>query len=86
MSKAKERMGVMHFLQFMVAFIISVYSVSSLMPLLLQTALRGLSLAGGISIIAYLLVASLSIGTLARMIYTLDRKAGRVRNRIGWFE
>jgi hypothetical protein len=56
------------------------------MPLLLHATLKGLNLVDGISIIVYLLVAFLSICTLARMIYTLDRKAGRIRNKIGWFE
>ena len=65
MSETKRRMGATHFLRFVAAFAISIYSVSSLMPLLLHAALRGLNLADGISIIGYLLVAFLSICTLA---------------------
>ena len=86
MSQMKRRMGATHFLRFIAAFAISTYAVSSLMPLLLHATLKGLNLADGISIIGYLLVAFLSICTLARVIYTLDRKAGRIRNKIGWFE
>ncbi len=86
MSQIKRRMSVTHFLQFIAAFMIGIYSVSSLMPLLLHAILRGLTFADGISMIGYLLVAFLSICILARMIYTLDKKAGRIRNKIGWFE
>jgi len=85
-SQMKRRMAAMHFLRFTAPFVIGIYSVSSLMPLLLHATLRGLSFADGILIIGYLLVAFLSICILARMIYTLDKKAGRIRNRVGWFE
>jgi hypothetical protein len=56
------------------------------MPLLLHATLRGLNLVDGVLIIVYLFVAFLSICTLARMIYAQDRRAGRIRNKVGWFE
>jgi hypothetical protein len=86
MSETKRRMGALRVLRFVAALAFSIYSVSSLMPLLMHVILRGATLTDGISIIGYLFVAFLSICTIARMIYTLDRKAGRIRNRIGWFE
>ena len=86
MTETKRMTGATHFLLFAVAFVISVYSVSNLIPLLLEVATSGLTVADGVSIIVYLLVGFVSICVLARTIYRLDKKAGRVRNKIGWFE
>jgi len=86
MSEAKRGMGALRVLQFVVALVFSIYSVSSLMPLFMRAILRRVNVVEGISIVGYVLVAFLSICTIARMIYALDRRAGRVRNRIGWFE
>jgi hypothetical protein len=52
----------------------------------LHATLNGLNLAEGMSIIVYLLAVFISTRILAQIIYTLDRKAGRIRNKIGWFE
>ena len=82
----RRRMYVTHFLQFVAAFAVSVYAVSSLMPMFLHATLNGLNLAEGMSIIVYLLAVFISTRILAQIIYTLDRKAGRIRNKIGWFE
>lgn len=68
------------------AFVVSVYAVSNLMPLLLHVARRGLSFADGLWISGYLLAIGTSMLILARGIYRLDRRAGRVRNKVGWFE
>lgn len=86
MNETKRLTGATHFLLFVIAFVISVYSVSNLMPLLLEVATSGLTVADGMSIIVYLLVGLVSICVLARTVYRLDKKAGRVRNKIGWFE
>ena len=68
------------------AFVVSIYAVSNLMPLLLHVAIKGLSIIDGLSIAVYLIAGTIAIGILARAIYRLDRRAGRVRNRVGWFE
>jgi hypothetical protein len=82
----RKGMRLTSLLRFAAALALGTYSVSNLMPLILHTALRGLDLAGGIWIVGYLLLTSLSIGILARMIYTMDKKAGRIRNKISCFE
>jgi hypothetical protein len=69
-----------------VAFIVSIIAVSNLMPLLLHAVTRGLSLADGFLIAGYLLAGSIAIATLARAVYRLDRRAGRIRNKVRWFE
>ena len=75
-----------HFLLWIAAFVVSIYAVSNLMPLLLHVATRGLSFADGLSIIGYLLTIAASMLILARGIYRLDRRGGRIRNKVGWFE
>ena len=75
-----------HFLLWIAAFVVSIYAVSNLMPLLLHVATRGLSFADGLSIIGYLLTIAASMLILARGIYRLDRRGGRIRNKVGRFE
>src|SRR3989304_4418296 len=75
-----------HFLLWIAAFVVSIYAVSNLMPLLLHVATRGLSFADGLPIIGYLLTIAASMLILARGIYRLDRRGGRIRNKVGWFE
>jgi len=86
MTETKRMMEATRALRFVIAFAVSVYSVSNLMPLFVHIAIKGSNAADSISVIAYLLVGFLSICIVARTIYRLDRKAGRVRNKIGWFE
>ena len=76
----------LHFVLWIVAFLVSIYAVSNLMPLLLHVARRGLSLADSLWITAYLFAIGASMLILARGIYRLDRRAGRVQNKVGWFE
>jgi ABC-type nickel/cobalt efflux system permease component RcnA len=71
---------------FAAAFIVSVYAVSNLMPILLHTMRSGLNATNAISIVAYAVAIGLGIVILAREIYKLDRRAGRIRNKVGWFE
>jgi len=68
------------------AFAVSIYAVSNLMPLLLHTAAKGLTPANGLLIMWYFVAGTVSIMILARSIYRLDKRAGRIRNRVGWFE
>lgn len=68
------------------AFAVSIYAVSNLMPLLLHTAAKGLTPANGLLIMWYFVAETVSIMILARSIYRLDKRAGRIRNRVGWFE
>ena len=74
------------FLSLAIAFVVSIYAVSNLMPLLLHVAIKGLSIIDGLSIAVYLIAGTIAIGILARAIYRLDRRAGRIRNKVGWFE
>ena len=76
----------LHFLIWIVAFLVSIYAVSNLMPLLLHVARRGLSFADSLWITAYSLAIGASMLILARGIYRLDRRSGRVQNKVGWFE
>jgi hypothetical protein len=68
------------------AFVVSVYAFSNLMPLILRIATSGFNVADGLPFAEYLLAASLAILILAKEIYRLDWKAGRVRNRVRCFE
>ena len=86
MKETKKVTAASHLLGFAVTFAISVYSVSNLMSLILEAATRRLTVADNTSIVVYMLVGFASICVLARTIYRLDKKAGRIRNRIGWFE
>ncbi len=74
------------FLLMVTAFMVSIYAVSNLMPLLLRAATHPLSVLEGTSITAYFLAVTTAVGILARAIYRLDKRAGRIRNRVAWFE
>jgi hypothetical protein len=69
-----------------VAFAVSVISVSNLMPLLVQVATNGLNLLSGLLIMWNMLVGIMAVTVLAKAMYQLDKKAGRIRNRVKWFE
>ena len=69
-----------------VAFIVSIYAVSNLMPLLLHAATRGLGSTDGVWIVGYSIALTVAILILARGIYRLDKRAGRIQNKVGWFE
>jgi len=84
-SKRRVR-GAVQLLMLAIAFVVSIYAVSNLMPLVLRAVATGLSLAEGFLIAGYLLVGIITIAILARAIYRLDKRAGRIRNKIGWFE
>ena len=74
------------FLTWVVAFIVSIYTVSNLMPLLLHAATRGFGSVDGLWIVGYSIALTVAILILARGIYRLDKRAGRIRNKVGWFE
>jgi hypothetical protein len=67
-------------------FVGSLISVSNLLPLALNAIARGLGIWEGLLIAGYSSVCLLGLAVMARAIYRVDRKAGRVRNRIRWFE
>ncbi len=75
-----------YFLFWVAAFVASVYAMSNLMPLFLRVATRGASFGDGFAIIANLVVVVVSLLVLSRGIYQLDKRAGRIRNKVGWFE
>jgi hypothetical protein len=75
-----------HFVLVGAAFIVSVLSVSNLMPLLFDVVTKGISLTEGLLIAGYLIASTVAIAILARDMYRLDKKAGRIRNRVRWFE
>jgi len=68
------------------AFVLSTYAVSNLMPLLAHVSRSGLSISNAVSAATDLVAAITSIAFLTRAIYTLDKRAGRIRNKVGWFE
>jgi hypothetical protein len=67
-------------------FGLSVFSVSSIFSLLFQVMQEGFTLSSATLLTAYFGAGGLAIVLLARELYLLDRKAGRVRNRVSWFE
>ena len=69
-----------------VAFVASILSVSNLMPLLVEAATNGLNPLTDILIAGNLLVGAVAVTVLAKAMYKLDKKAGRIRNKVGWFE
>ena len=85
--KATSRVrDAVHFLSVGAAFVVSIYAVSNLMPLLLQIAKTGLSLMSAVSAVGYFGATIGSVTLLARAIYRLDQRAGRIRNRVRWLE
>jgi hypothetical protein len=68
------------------AFIVSVLSVSNLLPLLLYVTMKGMTMWDALVLAADLCAGTLAVAVLARAMYRLDRKAGRIRNRIRWLE
>ena len=68
------------------AFVLSVLSVSNLMPLFLQVVTKGFTVMDGLLNAGNLIVGAVAVAILARAMYRLDKKAGRIRNKVGWFE
>jgi hypothetical protein len=75
-----------HFASSVIAFVVSVYAFSNLMSVILEAAGSGMNFVDGALIAEYLVITSLAILVLAKEIYRLDQRAGRIRNRIRWFE
>jgi hypothetical protein len=75
-----------HFVASVTAFVIGAYAFSNLMPLVLAAVESGMNLVDGALITGYALATILAILLLAREIYRLDHKAGRIRNRVRCFE
>ena len=73
--------GILEFATGLSAFLISVYAVSNLMPLLLLAFTRGLSMLDSVWISFYSLATLVAIGVLERLVYRLDKRAGRIRNK-----
>jgi len=82
---SRLRRGV-HLLLLAAAFVVSTYAVSNLMPLLLMAAEHGFNASDAASIVGDFLAGIVSVTFLAREVYRLDKRAGRIRNRVGWFE
>ena len=68
------------------AFVVSVLSVSNLLPLLIYVTIKGMTVWDGLLLAGDLCAGILAVAVLARAMYRLDKKAGRIRNRIRWFE
>lgn len=68
------------------AFVVSILSVSNLLPLLLDATIRGMTMRDGLLMAGDFCVGTLAVAVLARAMYRLDKEAGRIRNRIRWFE
>ena len=86
--KTDSRPGkrIAHLLFSAVAFVVSTYAVSNLMPFLLYAAESGLDTKDAALILGDLIAVIASVAFLAREIYRMDERAGRIRNRVGWFE
>jgi len=78
--------GLANFALWIAAFAVSIYAVSGLLPLLLQSTVNGFTYAAALSTVGHLITISLCVLLLARGIYRVDRRAGRVRNKVKWFE
>ena len=65
---------------------LSILAVSNLMSIILSAALGQISLQNEVLAVVYLLIAIGTVIVLARAIYQVDKRAGRIRNRVGWFE
>jgi len=65
---------------------LSIFAVSNLMSILLTAALGQVSVVNELLAVGYLLTAVGTIFVLARAIYKVDKSAGRIRNKVGWFE
>ncbi|MGD0690267.1 MAG: hypothetical protein ABSA50_10920 [Candidatus Bathyarchaeia archaeon] len=76
----------LHLVLLAAAFIVSTYAVSNLMPLLLHATGNGFNASDAASIVGDLVAGIASVTFLAREVYRLDKRAGRIRNRVGWFE
>jgi NADH dehydrogenase FAD-containing subunit len=75
-----------HLLLHTAAFVVSTYAVSNLMPLLLHAAEKGFNASDAALIVGDLVAGIASVTFLAREVYRVDKRAGRIRNRVGWFE
>jgi len=86
MKETNRTEKTIRFVALVAAFVLSIYAVSNLMPLLLHVVTTGPTLVDAALIAGYLTVGAIAVGILARAIYRLDRRAGRIRNRVRWFE
>ena len=77
---------VLHLASSASAFMISIYAVSNFMPLLLLTFSSGFNLQHVISLTVYAAAMTIGILVLTWEIYRLDKRAGRIQNRVRWFE
>jgi len=75
-----------HLLILAASFIVSVVSLSNLTTLLFQMAIEGLTIWNGLLGLGYLAAIILTVTILARAMYRLDSRAGRIRNRVKWFD
>ncbi|MGD0177098.1 MAG: hypothetical protein ABSC50_09780 [Candidatus Bathyarchaeia archaeon] len=75
-----------HMLLLAIAFVVGTYAVSDLMPQLLYAARNGLNASNAASIVGNLVAVIASVAYLAREVYGVDKRAGRIHNRVGWFE
>jgi len=86
MRSEKNRSRILHVILLALTLGLSIFAVSNLFSILLSTALGPISLVNELLAVAYLLTAVGTILVLARAIYRVDKRAGRIRNRVGWFE
>ncbi|HUK27951.1 MAG TPA: hypothetical protein VLV31_05970 [Candidatus Acidoferrales bacterium] len=86
MRNAKHGNRALHGILLATTLGLSIIAVSNLMSIILSAALGQVSLLNEVFAVVYLLVAFGSIIVLARAIYQVDKRAGRIQNRVGWFE
>jgi hypothetical protein len=86
MKQSENAPPFMRFLFHAAVFIVSLLSVSNLMGLLLQASTEGITTTERLLLVGYAFVSVVTVAVLARAIYQLDKRAGRIRNRVELFE
>jgi len=82
----KNRTRVLHVMLLALTLGLSIFAVSNLFSIVLSAALGPVSLVNELLAVGYLFTAVGTILVLARAIYRVDKRAGRIKNRVGWFE
>ena len=86
MRNKGHRKHLLHFLLLPLTLGLSILAVSNLMSIILNAAIERITLENELLGVAYLLIAIGTLVVLARAIYRVDKRAGRIRNKVGWFE
>jgi hypothetical protein len=86
MKQSENAPPFMRFLFNAAVFIVSLLSVSNLMSLLFQASTEDVTTTESLLLVGYAFVSVVTVAVLARAIYQLDKRAGRIRKRVELFE